>query len=47
MPEGLGISWKSSEDCFLVYFVRIVVEGNYISYLVIVVIFMVFGEAKR
>ena len=37
----------ASEDCLEVCFVGLVVGGNYVWYLVIVVIFMGFGGAKR
>ena len=38
---------RASEDCFEVYFVGLVVRGNYICCFVVVVIFIGFGRAKR
>ena len=43
-PRGGG---RASEDCLEVCFVGLVVGGNYVWCLVIVVIFMGFGGAKR
>ena len=40
-------SRETSEDCLEVCFVGLVVGGNYIWCLVIVVMFMGFGGAKR
>ena len=37
----------ASEDCLEVCFVGLVVGGNYVWYLVVVVIFMGFEAAKR
>ena len=37
----------ASEDCLEVCFVRLVVGGNYVWFLIISVIFMGFGGAKR
>ena len=43
LPQGLGISWQSSEDCLQVCFVGIVVGGNYVWCLVIIFIFQIFS----
>ena len=37
----------TSEDCLEVYFMGLVVGGSYVWCLVIVIIFMEFGGAKR
>ena len=43
LPQGLGISWQSSEDCLQVCFVGTVVGRNYVWCLVIIFIFHIFS----
>ena len=47
MPQRLEISWQSVEDCHEVSFEGMVAGENYVWFLVIVDIFIGFGEAER